>query len=70
MLRDHKRKASYRAMKATDRTVQGRRTDQSVICRDIKGVDTEKCSAEAATDVSQDAAEILEGYLSGSEARQ
>lgn len=54
------KKESYKAMKAL--TEQFKAKNQSVICREIKGVDTKKV-LRSCDGCVQDAAEILEGYL-------
>ena len=56
------KKASYNAMKAM--TEEFKQKNQSVICREIKGVDTGKVLRSCPGCV-EDAAEIVERYLKG-----
>ena len=54
------KKESYKAIKAL--TEQFRAKNQTIICRELKGVDTKKV-LRSCDGCVQDAAEILEGYL-------
>ncbi len=54
------KKESYKAIKAL--TEQFRAKNQTIICRELKGVDTKKV-LRSCDGCVQDAAEILEGYF-------